>query len=169
MAQGVDTLVDAARRAGPQAVRVELAGGGAELDALRARVAAEAIDNVIAYGTVPAARIPALYARTHAGAVLLRDRPLFEGALPTKLLECLAAGRPVLLSARGEAAELVRHADAGIVVAPEDPRGLAEAFAALASPEARRAYGERARAAAAGFDRGLAVDRWLELLQRERR
>jgi glycosyltransferase involved in cell wall biosynthesis len=169
LAQGVDTLVEAARRAGPQAVRVDLAGGGAELDTLRARLAADAIDNVTAYGTVPASRVPALYGRAHAGAVLLRDRPLFEGAVPTKLLECMAAGRPVLLSARGEAAALVRDAGAGIVVAPEDPRALAEAFGALASGDSRRAFGERARAAAARFDRAAAVERWAELLERVQR
>ena len=59
---------------------------------------------------------------------MLRDRDLFADALPTKLLECFAAGRPALVSARGQSAELVEHAQAGLAVPPEDPRALAEAF-----------------------------------------
>jgi glycosyltransferase involved in cell wall biosynthesis len=102
--------------------------------------------------------------------ILLRDRRLFDGALPTKLFECLAAGRPVVVSARGEAAALVERTQTGIVVAPEDPSALAAAFRTLAAdPELRRGAGERARTAATAFDRAGAVERWAELLQGARR
>jgi glycosyltransferase involved in cell wall biosynthesis len=167
MAQGLDTLVAAAERAGPETVRVTVAGGGAELEGLRGRLAADAIANVELLGTVPAAAVPGLYGEAHTGVVLLRDRPLFEGALPTKLLECMAAGRPVVLSARGEAARLVTGTGAGIVVEPERPRELARAFETLARDPARRAQlGGQARAAARRFDRAVAVDRWAALLER---
>ena len=58
-------------------------------------------------GTVPAERIPSLYAESDVAVVMLRNLPIFEGALPTKLLEAMAAARPVVLAARGEAARLV--------------------------------------------------------------
>jgi glycosyltransferase involved in cell wall biosynthesis len=70
--------------------------------------------------------------------VLLRDRPIFAGALPTKLIEAMAAARPVALSARGESAELVARAGAGLAVAPEDPRALGGAIRQLHADRALR-------------------------------
>jgi glycosyltransferase involved in cell wall biosynthesis len=164
MAQGVGTLLEAARLAGPRTVGVTIAGAGAEAE----RVARAAPPNVRVLGSVPAARVPALYGAAHAGAVLLHDLPLFEGALPTKLLECMAAGRPVVLAARGESAALVRRAGAGMVVEPDRPDRLAAALRALAAERDRAAaLGARGRAAAAAFDRAASVDRWAALLERQ--
>ena len=166
MAHGLETLVEAARLAGPQLVEVTVAGQGAEWPQVAARVAADRVANVTLLGAVPSADVPALYARADAGAVLLRDRRIFAGALPTKMLECLAAGRPLVLAARGEAAALVRETGAGVVVEPEDPDGLADAFRELAADPARRGrMAARARTAAAGFDRSAAVARWAALLE----
>lgn len=166
MAHGLETLVEAARIAGPDAVEVTIAGQGAEWPALAERVRREGAGNVTLLGAVPAAAVPQLYARSDAGVVLLRDRPIFAGALPTKLLECMAAGRPVVLGARGEAAALVRTTGAGLVVEPEDPVALADAFRVLSGDPARRtALATSARAAAAGFTRAATVKRWAALLE----
>jgi colanic acid biosynthesis glycosyl transferase WcaI len=99
---------------------------------------------------------------------MLRDRELFADALPTKLLECMAAGRPVLLSARGESAALVEGARAGLAVAPEDPAALAAAFRALAAdPERGRRMGAAGRAVVGErYARRASVDRWAALLER---
>ena len=43
-----------------------------------------------------AAGVPALYEKAHAGIVPLRDLPIFEGALPTKMFEVMAAGRALI-------------------------------------------------------------------------
>jgi glycosyltransferase involved in cell wall biosynthesis len=117
-------------------------------------------------GAVPAERIPALYAESDAAVVMLRDLPIFEGALPTKLLEAMAAGRPVVLAARGEAARLVERERCGLVVPPEDPRALAEALSALAADPARRAaLGAAGRCAAErDFGREAWLRRWSDLL-----
>jgi glycosyltransferase involved in cell wall biosynthesis len=117
-------------------------------------------------GIVPAAEIPGLYADADAGVVLLRDRPLFASALPTKLLEVLAAGRPAVLAARGESAALLTRTGAGLVVPPEDPEALAEAWSRLlADPFEAAAMGARGRISVAReFDRDVMVDRWIDVL-----
>ena len=168
LAHGLGTLITAARLAGPETVHVTIAGGGAEAGALARQVAAERIANVELLGPVAAARVPGLFAHAHAGVVMLRDRDLFADALPTKLLECLAAGRPVLAAVRGQAATLVDRSGAGIAVPPEDPRALAQAFGALASDR-----GVRERMGSAGralverrYGRREMVDRWRALLER---
>ena len=168
LAHGLGTLLSAAQLAGPDAVHVTIAGGGAEARQLRARVKAERIGNVELIGTVPAERVPTLFADAHAGVVMLRDRELFADALPNKLLECMAAGRPVLLSARGGSAALVEAAQAGLALPPEDAEALAAAFRTLAAaPERRARMGAAARAAVRDlYTRRVSVDRWARLLER---
>jgi glycosyltransferase involved in cell wall biosynthesis len=82
----------------------------------------------------------------------------------------LSPGRHVVraVSARGEAAEVVERAGAGVVVAPEDPVALAAALRALAADRERaRAAGRAGRAAvAAEHSRERSVDAWLALLER---
>jgi len=162
LAHGLATLVEAARLAGPQVVQVTIAGGGAEL----ARLPRAA--NVQLLGPVPAERVPGLFAASHAGVVMLRDRDLFADALPTKLLECFAAARPALVSARGEPAELVERAQAGLAVPPEDPPALARAFGTLAAnPEVCQKMGAMGRnLARERYGREEMVDRWRTLLER---
>jgi glycosyltransferase involved in cell wall biosynthesis len=165
IAQGLDTLVQAAALAGPEVVELLIAGEGPERERLDALVCSRGLAHVRLLGPVAAREIPALYGTVDAGVVPLRDLPLFTGALPSKLFEVLATGRPVILAARGEAAQLVREADAGLVVAPEDPTALAEAFGRLrTSPEEARQMGARGHLHARRFDRSAVVEQWLELL-----
>lgn len=166
LAQGLGTLIEAAELLEGR-VEVRVAGGGAEAQELGRRVTSTGQSDITMLGVVPHASVPGLYQAADVAVVLLRDRPIFEGALPTKLLEAMAAGRPVLLSGRGESADLVEAAGAGVVVPPEDPHALAAALDALhRDPEARSRMGAAARRhAAAHFDRQAALDRWAELLQ----
>jgi glycosyltransferase involved in cell wall biosynthesis len=168
LAHGLGTLVEAARRAGPERLELTIAGGGAE--SAQVREAGRDLEHVRFVGVVPAGAIPELYAGADAGIVLLRDRALFESALPTKLLEVMAAGRPAVLAARGEAAGVVERSGAGIVVAPERPDALVDAWTQLlANPVEAVAMGARGRAAAGDFGRGAMLDRWIELLDRVQR
>ncbi|HEY6549882.1 MAG TPA: glycosyltransferase family 4 protein [Solirubrobacterales bacterium] len=164
MAHGLETLLDAAaeleRGGAAPPIEALIAGDGAEAPQLRARLADGGPANVRMLGSVPSKSIPALYADSDVAVVMLRDRPIFHGALPTKMLEAMAAGRPVLLSARGEAARLIEAEGAGVVVEPENPGALAAALAELASDPARRAH-----LGAAGrqvVEREFGRDTWLE-------
>ena len=72
------------------------------------------------------------------------------------------------MSARGEAADLVREVGAGVAVAPEDPHALAGAFTALhADADLRAELGAAGRKAALErFDRAASVEAWADLLAR---
>lgn len=172
LAHGLGTLLDAAAvatsggAAGAPPFAVTIAGDGAEAEGLRARLAAEGPAGVRMLGAIPAERIPALYAESDVAVVMLRDLPIFEGALPTKLLEAMAAARPVVLAARGEAARLVESEGCGVVVPPEDPGALGEALHALGADPARRtALGAAGRRAAERrFGREAWLQRWADLL-----
>mgnify|MGYP001388712158 CR=1 FL=1 len=60
--------------------------------------------------------------------VPLKDKKIFENALPSKMFEYMACERPIIVSIRGEAKKLVKDARAGIAIEPEDPHALSEAI-----------------------------------------
>ena len=169
MSQGVETLVQAAEAiSGLEGVEIVIAGDGAEAPQLRARLERGGASNVRMLGAVPHERVPDLYAEADAAVVLLRDRPLFQGALPTKMLEAMAAAKPLVLSASGEAAGFIERAGAGVVVAPERPQELAAALVSLSRDrDGAEALGRAGRRfVEAWYTRPAAAERWLELLRR---
>lgn len=169
LAQGVRTLVEAARLAGPEIVNVTIAGDGAEASSLAEAADAEGgLDHVRLVGAVAPGEVSKLLAQADVAVVLLRDVPLFRAALPTKLLEAMAAARPVVLSApSGEAGALLEGAGAGVVVAPEDPAALAQALRELRDhPDLRMQLGTAGRRFS---DQNLGATRsaraWLSLIE----
>jgi colanic acid biosynthesis glycosyl transferase WcaI len=166
MAQDLEVLIRASKLAGADVVQTTIVGDGADAERLREVIATQRVDNVALLGPVPAARVPGLYATADAAAVLLRDLPIFTGALPTKLLEAMAAATPVLLAGRGESAQLVGAARAGVVVAPGSVAGLADGIRALAAdPASRLTLGRAGRAyAEAHFGAERAGEAWAAAL-----
>lgn len=97
---------------------------------------------------VPAAEMTRLAQAADAQLVSLADRPLFAVTMPSKVQSILAAGRPLVVVARGDAAAVVDAAGAGLAVDPGDRRGLDEAVQRLAATDRaeRREMGRRGRA-----------------------
>lgn len=128
-AQALGSVLEAAARVAASAPRVQFifVGGGVERDALEARAAAMALPNVRFLPVRPAAEVGPLLAAADVLLVHLRDDPLFAVTIPSKTQSYLAAGRPILMAVRGDAAALVHDAGAGVCAAPEDPDALAAA------------------------------------------
>tara|TARA_Y100000768_G_scaffold251201_1_gene190856 strand:- start:1999 stop:3213 length:1215 start_codon:yes stop_codon:yes gene_type:complete len=62
--------------------------------------------------------------------VPLKDKKLFESALPSKMFEYMVCGKPVIASVRGDAKKFINNAKAGQAIDPEDPFKLSEAILA---------------------------------------
>src|SRR5262249_26752957 len=76
--------------------------------------------------------------------VPMSGHPTFADFIPSKLIDFLATGRPVVASAAGETAALLNQKGAGIVVPPEDSGALATALRELAAdPERGRSLAKR--------------------------
>ena len=91
-------------------------------------------------------------------------------ALPVKLYDSMAAGRPLVVTPRKETRALVEEHHAGVVAAGDDPEQLAEAFfTVLDDPDLARRLGAAARAAAEReFDWEIVGDRVASaILERE--
>ncbi len=167
MAHGLGTLLAVAERMrAREDVVFAIIGEGAERAGLEADARARGLANVRFLGQQPRAKIPGLLAATDLAVVMLRDTPLFETVLPSKLFEIMGCARPLLLAVGGEAKRLVEDARCGWTVPPEDVDAMvagidtarAHRFEAKARGRAGRAYVE------AHFDRKALADRYLDEL-----
>src|ERR1019366_954431 len=75
------------------------------------------------------------------------DDPLFRITIPSKTQAYLAAGRPIIMGVRGDAADLVRQSHSGVLCEPGNPQSIAEAVKELVSagPERLADMGRRGR------------------------
>jgi len=145
ISQGLTSVADAAERLAGEAIRFAFVGEGADKQRLRDRVAELGLRNVTLLPGVPHEQVPALLAAADLCLVPLRNVPLFSAFIPSKMFECLAAGRAVVGSVTGEAAQILLEAGA-CVVPPADSAALAEAIRALAADSQRRqAMGRQGR------------------------
>jgi glycosyltransferase involved in cell wall biosynthesis len=163
LAQGLVTLLDAVEPLGSSGVVVHIVGQGFERALLEQQARDRGLDMVQFEDPVPAARVPELLAAADAVVVMLRGGPLGEHSLPTKLVEGLAAGRPILVSASGEAARLVAEAGAGLTAPAGDAVALRAAIEAMVDAD-RPAMGAAASRVAAPYDRATIVERLADLL-----
>jgi hypothetical protein len=166
ISQGLFTVADAAARLAGQPIRFAFVGDGADKPRLAKRVAELGLSNVMLLPSLPSAEVPALLAAADVCLVPLRQVPLFATFIPSKMFEYLAAGRAVIGSVAGEAADILDEAG-GVVVAPEDSAALAEAIRALAAdPELRQQMGRAGRAhVERSYDRAALAREYRKLLE----
>ena len=156
LAQGMDTVIECARILGePPDILFVLVGEGAEKPHLQQQAEDLELENVLFIDYQPVSIIPQFLSAADVLLVHLDPAPHRLGTIPAKVLAYMSVGRPVLMAAEGEAADLVLRSGAGTVVRPRDPLGMAEALRALqVDGEARNVAGERGRAhVLAHFDR----------------
>jgi glycosyltransferase involved in cell wall biosynthesis len=112
--------------------------------------------------------VAGLFAGSQIALHILADCPAFAAwTAPNKLMDGLAAGRPVISTAPGDAAGLLTEGGAGMAVAPGDAAGLAAALISLVGDPARRAVmGAAARSLAVRqHDRRLLAARFATLVE----
>jgi glycosyltransferase involved in cell wall biosynthesis len=84
-----------------------------------------------------------------AGLSLLHDEPNYRHSMPTKIVEYMAHGIPVITTPSPRAVELVERYHSGVVVPWRDPKAVAQAVLALRDDQRERwAQGARGYAAA---------------------
>ena len=171
MAHKLETLLEAAHLLrGDARVEFRIVGEGARREALEARAKELALTNVTFAGERPRGEVPRWIAESDACAVLLRRTEVFLTVVPSKMLEIMSAGRPIILGVEGEARALLERARAGIGIAPENAEQLAAAIRRLQEDTALAAQlGENGRAyVQREFRREDLAARYLELLKRVR-
>jgi glycosyltransferase involved in cell wall biosynthesis len=143
--RGVAEMIEAAARLRPHGITVHLIGPA---DA-RARALIEASADVRWHGFLPNDEAMRFTDGALAGLSLLQDEPNFRHSLPTKVVEYMARGVPVVTTPLPAAADLATRYDCGFVAPFRDPGAAADAVLQLAAdPGLRLAMGLRGHAAA---------------------
>jgi phosphatidylinositol alpha-1,6-mannosyltransferase len=100
-------------------------------------------------GSVPYDELGTQLGRATTLAIAHPPNDYMDVALPVKLFDSLAAGRPLIVTPRTETAALVRRHDVGVVTAGDSIDDLARAIADMVGDDARaRALGAQARTVA---------------------
>ena len=170
MAHGLDTIIEAAknlRSTLPNAMLL-LVGEGADKERIQSLAAAETLSNLKLVDQQPRERIPAFINASDVCLVLLKKTELFKTVIPTKMLEFMSCGRPVILGVDGQARQLLEEAQGGIAIEPEDSSALAGAIQRLAqNAELRQSLGLNGRRyIVKRCSRRRTAEQYLEVLQR---
>lgn len=142
LAHALETLLDAAALSqeqdrGASCVFLFL-GDGARKEALRIEAGRRGLRNVVFVDTVPKSEVVKYWALLDASIIHLRQSPLFEGVIPSKLFESMAMGVPILHGVRGESADIVAADQAGLTFPPQDAQALHAAICRLRDDPALR-------------------------------
>jgi glycosyltransferase involved in cell wall biosynthesis len=133
--QGLDTVLETARLCNAQLKQVQFVfvGGGIDRDRLETEASRMRLSNVLFLPRQSPQDMGPLLSAADVLLVHLRDLPLFRITIPSKTQAYLAAGRPVIMAVRGDAADLVKQANGGFCCAPEQPAALVETIRAVLS------------------------------------
>jgi glycosyltransferase involved in cell wall biosynthesis len=133
-AHGLETLIEAAavlQSAAPEILFL-VVGEGAERERLLSLVRSRGLTNLRFVGQQSRDKIPGYICASNACLVLLKKAEIFKTVIPSKMLEFMSCGRPIILGVEGQAQKILEDAQAGICVEPENPAQLAEAVRRLA-------------------------------------
>lgn len=139
-ANNVATLVEAAHALrNRSAFRLVIIGDGVNRRQLESKAEELALQNVEFLAPVAQQNVVQYMAGADIGLVSLKKHPLFDGAVPTKMLEYMSVGLPVVAPNLKEIAEIVDGNGCGLLYDPLSVDDLTHALATLLETPKRRA------------------------------
>src|ERR1035437_6258344 len=149
-AQGLESVLQAAQICQHTAPTAEFVfvGGGVERAKLEKMAEEMQLENVRFMPRQPMHAMGGILAGADVLLVHLKDDPLFRITIPSKTQAYLAAGKPILMGVRGDAADLVSQSKSGGLCEPGNPQSIADAVKDLADAgdERLEAMGRSGRA-----------------------
>lgn len=132
LSHGLDVVLQAAQNANlPANTRFVLCGDGAERRLIEEIKETKKLSNIDILDSVPRCEMPALMAQCDALLVHLRQHPVFDMVIPSKLFDAAAMGKPVLAGLSGVSADVVKENDFGIIFQQDDAAALVAAWSQL--------------------------------------
>jgi len=140
LAHGLETVIAAAENLQGTDPNVQflLVGEGADRERILALAESKMLRNLRFVPQQARKKIPAYISASDACLVLLKKSDVFETVIPTKMLEFMSCGRPVILGVNGQAREILEQSRGGLYVEPENPIALCEAIRELQQHNALR-------------------------------
>ena len=125
--QGLSSVIDAANILKDKRPEIQFVfiGGGIERKNLEKKATDLQLKNVIFHDRVPPSEIGKIMALADVMLVHITDTFLHSIAIPSKIQAYLAVGKPIMAGVRGDAADLVIKANAGLQCQPENSEAIA--------------------------------------------
>jgi glycosyltransferase involved in cell wall biosynthesis len=134
-AHGLETVIAAAtqlRDTNPEIVFF-IVGEGAEKERIVRLARERDLHNLRFVDQQPREKIPAYICASDICLVPLKKSDVFKTVIPTKMLEFMSCGRPVILGVDGQARIVLEDAKAGVAIEPENSVALEKAILYLAT------------------------------------
>ena len=126
IAQNIKTILDTAIILKKENINFLLIGSGPEERILKDYSKQNNIKNVKFIGQVPKNNISDYMSLADCGIIPLKNIPVFETTIPSKIFDYMSANLPILLGVKGEAKEILDESKAGICFEPDDSKDLAK-------------------------------------------
>lgn len=125
--QGIDTVIKAAAliKDHPK-IQVVIVGIGPKQEELEHLASELGATNILFLGHRSYEEMPKVNSLADVLLIHLKDLAFMHATIPSKTQVSLASGRPILMAVRGDAAEIVREAKAGVVCEPDNPSEMAK-------------------------------------------
>lgn len=128
-AQSVDTIIEAADLLKDNiGIVFDIVGDGSEFENIRHLAYQRSLNNVVFHGAHPVAEMNKYYEMADIMLVTLKKQPYADMTIPGKVQTYMAAGRPIISSADGATATLIKESRSGLSVPAENPDALAKAI-----------------------------------------
>ncbi len=170
LAHALETLLEAAQQIQhhPQGGRfcLIMLGDGAKKAELVTKARDMKLDNVFFLDSVPKDDVPRYWGLLDVAIIHLRDTPLFQSVIPSKLFESMGMGIPIVHGVRGESAKIVQGHKVGLTFDPENATQLCAQLLRLQSdPALYEDLRTHCLRAAPKFDRTVLAGRLLSHLE----
>ena len=126
LAQGLGTVIKSAKILRKYPIDFCFVGDGVKLQSLKAKSNQMNLDNISFLPSQKRENLIKIIKKASVCLVPLKNEPLFQHAIPSKLFEYMACGRPVIVSIKGEIEKIIKRANSGLIVTPEDADSIAK-------------------------------------------
>jgi len=166
MAHGLEVLIDAAGKLDD--VEFHFWGEGARKTHLMNYAKTRKLKNVFFHAAVPRDKVPEIYSWLDICVISLKPTPIFADFLPSKLLEALACGVPVIAMLEGEGAEIATRSGGAVVIPPGDTQELVKTINRLRndSQTLNQMSSRGSEFIRRNFDRASIAKQYLSLLKK---
>ena len=124
LAQGLDTVIQAANILQKYPINFLFVGNGVKLQSLEEKSNQMELDNISFMPPQRKEDLIQIIKKSSVCLVPLKNEPLFRHAIPSKLFEYMACSRPVIIGIKGEIEKIIKKANSGLMANPQDADSL---------------------------------------------
>lgn len=132
ISHGLESIIEVVKKLKDQKeIHFLFVGDGAKKEDLIKLVLNENLENISFIASQPKNIIPNYYSISDAVLVPLKNIPLFDQFIPSKIFEIMAMKKPIIGSVRGESAEILKKSGGALICEPENIKKISQNILAL--------------------------------------